>query len=302
MSGTADVSAALWACDRNEFTKAADAELNTVSMLVAGSGRQRCFIDGRQEYDKHRTPGQACIAIAGRGPLRYEFEYDGPCTVLHLYLPQRVITQLVHEEGLTSRLASVELIDPRCTGDEHIGFIGREVLSEMREPGHFSRLRLDTLAQDLAIHLLRTYSTLASTKRILRPQPLGGLSSPQLKAVCERLMACIQPNGREPSLHELAAIVGLSPTHLCRAFGQSVGIPPYRWLLERRIERSKVLIEADRLVSIAEVASAVGYTNQTAFGRAFRRVTGVSPREWRRDAVAWRRYETPEAAFLSAGV
>lgn len=106
----------------------------------------------------------------------------------------------------------------------------------------------------------------------------GGLAPRQLKRVQEALDDRI---GTDPSLAELAALVDLSPAHLCRAFKASTGVPPHRWLATRRIERAKVLLASSNM-PIAEVALAVGYGGQTAFGAAFRAQTGTTPGSYRR--------------------
>jgi AraC family transcriptional regulator len=85
------------------------------------------------------------------------------------------------------------------------------------------------------------------------------------------------------SLAELAALVGLSPHHFCRAFAGSTGQPPHRWLVERRIEVAQQMIAAAPQIGLTEVALAVGYGSQSAFGAAFRRVTGTTPRAWRKE-------------------
>lgn len=82
------------------------------------------------------------------------------------------------------------------------------------------------------------------------------------------------------SLGELAALVGRSPAHFCRAFKVSTGVPPHAWLLRRRIERAGALLD-DRRLSLTDVAQLVGYSGQSTFGAAFRRVTGVTPSAWR---------------------
>jgi AraC family transcriptional regulator len=82
-------------------------------------------------------------------------------------------------------------------------------------------------------------------------------------------------------LAEVAALVGLSPSHFCTAFRRSTGLPPRAWLARARIERAKGLL-ADPRLSITEVAQAVAYAGQSAFGAAFRRLTGSTPRSARR--------------------
>ena len=83
------------------------------------------------------------------------------------------------------------------------------------------------------------------------------------------------------SLRELAGIAGLSAGHFCRAFKQSVGMSPHRYLLQRRIAAAADLIRTtDR--SLAEVALNVGFADQSHFTRVFARESGETPSAFRR--------------------
>ena len=83
----------------------------------------------------------------------------------------------------------------------------------------------------------------------------------------------------------VAEALHLSPRHFRRRFVALAGQTPRAFLRQRRIERARALL-ADESVRVADVAQAVGYADASAFGRAFRAVTGVAPRESRRPADA----------------
>ena len=87
-------------------------------------------------------------------------------------------------------------------------------------------------------------------------------------------------------LADLAAAVGLSERHLCTAFQVSTGRPPHRWLLDRRVERAKALLEAEPSRRVTEVALACGFTSSAHFATVFRRAMGKAPSAWRHDAGA----------------
>ncbi|WGD50300.1 AraC family transcriptional regulator [Bradyrhizobium sp. CB1650] len=82
-------------------------------------------------------------------------------------------------------------------------------------------------------------------------------------------------------LMTLAELVKLSQHHFCRAFRQSFGVPPHQYHVKKRIERAKQLL-VDREMSITDVGLAVGYSQASSFSLAFRKMTGESPREYRR--------------------
>jgi AraC family transcriptional regulator len=80
---------------------------------------------------------------------------------------------------------------------------------------------------------------------------------------------------------QLAGLVGLSRNHFGHAFRQSMGMTLRDFILERRIVRAKALLQ-NRSISIAQIALAVGFANQSHFTAQFRRRTGVSPGRFRR--------------------
>jgi AraC family transcriptional regulator len=84
-----------------------------------------------------------------------------------------------------------------------------------------------------------------------------------------------------PSLSQLAACAGLSQTHFCRAFKQSTGVPPHRYILNRRIAHAKNLM-ANPALSLTEIALDSGFGSSSQFATMFRRIDGRSPSEFRR--------------------
>jgi AraC family transcriptional regulator len=85
----------------------------------------------------------------------------------------------------------------------------------------------------------------------------------------------------ELGLVELAAIAGLSPHHFVEAFKVSVGKPPHRFVMERRVQRALELLRDDDR-TIAEIAHAAGFSSQSHLTANFRRVTGLTPGRFRR--------------------
>jgi AraC family transcriptional regulator len=106
----------------------------------------------------------------------------------------------------------------------------------------------------------------------------GGLSGWQQKRVIDFMEAHLAEEVRLATMAELA---DLSPYHFARAFKQSFGAPPHRYHLGRRMERAKTLL-AEPAQSVTDIARLLGFAETSSFSAAFRRITGTSPREWRR--------------------
>jgi AraC family transcriptional regulator len=88
--------------------------------------------------------------------------------------------------------------------------------------------------------------------------------------------------GAQIGLSTLAQLARLSQHHFCRAFKQSFGIPPHQYHVQRRIEQAKLLL-ADRSISITDIGFTLGYSQTSSFSVAFRKNTGWTPSEYRRE-------------------
>ena len=106
----------------------------------------------------------------------------------------------------------------------------------------------------------------------------GGLAPHALRQVREHVAAHYTES---IDVDRLAAIAGLSAHHFARAFKQSLGVPPHRYVLLRRISAAAELVrDTDR--SFAEIGTTVGFSDQSHFSRAFIAMTGERPSAFRR--------------------
>src|SRR5262249_229705 len=111
------------------------------------------------------------------------------------------------------------------------------------------------------------------------PANRGGLASWQVRAA----IAYIEQHLNEQiSLITLARLARLSQHHFCRAFKQSFGIPPHAYHIQRRMQQAKILL-SDQATSITEVGLILGYGNSSSFSQTFRRITGQTPSQFRRN-------------------
>jgi AraC-like DNA-binding protein len=105
----------------------------------------------------------------------------------------------------------------------------------------------------------------------------GGLAPAVLRRVCAYVTARL---GEKLQLRQLAVLAGLSDCHFARAFKQSVGCPPHRYLMKQRVDAAAQLImQTDR--PLADIALDVGFSDQSHFTRTFVQLLGETPRVYR---------------------
>ncbi len=111
---------------------------------------------------------------------------------------------------------------------------------------------------------------------IEQPRPArvhGGLSSLAKRRVLELIDAGLDAR---LTIESLAQEVGLSAAHFARAFKQTLGRAPHQYLLGRRLERARQLIETTD-ASLSDIAQRTGFADQPHFTRLFKRAFGTTP-------------------------
>jgi AraC-like DNA-binding protein len=106
----------------------------------------------------------------------------------------------------------------------------------------------------------------------------GGLAPWQIN----RLKAYVEANlSATIAIEQMAELCRLSVSHFARAFKVSLGEPPHRYVVRRRIARAReMMLATDEPLS--RVALDCGFADQSHFSRLFRRQEGESPNAWRR--------------------
>jgi AraC-like DNA-binding protein len=149
-----------------------------------------------------------------------------------------------------------------------------KLASLVESPERHNRLYLEAVGVVLAHELAR----LGKNASRSQPQIRGGLAAWQERVVTAYIDEHLE---EQISLATLAGLARLSPYYFCRAFKQSLGVPPHRYHTRRRIERAKALL-AKPSPSVTEIGLAVGFSETSSFTAAFRKVTGVTPTAYHR--------------------
>src|SRR5262249_21728024 len=95
----------------------------------------------------------------------------------------------------------------------------------------------------------------------------------RLRAVVEYIEEHLDAS---PTLEQMAAIARISPNYFAWQFKRATGLPPHQYVIARRVERAKLLLETRSDFSLAEVAAQAGFCDQTKFSNHCKRLTGAT--------------------------
>jgi AraC family transcriptional regulator len=194
-----------------------------------------------------------------------------PFDALVLYVTQADLDEVAYAHR-APRLE--QLVWPLGTFDPVVYHLGKSFLASLEQPHDASKIFLDHILHALNSHIVCSYSGVT----ISAPKFRGGLSSLQMRRATELLEAHLDG---DIALQQVAEACELSVSHFARAFKQTFRTPPYRWLIERRVDRARDLMTNSRL-PLADIAARCGFADQSALNRSFKRIHGVTPGIWRR--------------------
>ncbi len=110
---------------------------------------------------------------------------------------------------------------------------------------------------------------------------LAGLSHPRLR---NAIVAMHEAPSKDWTLDELARVAGMSRSVFATHFREALGITPGQYLQGWRVGLAQQALQRGKPLKV--VASDVGYGSEAALSRAFKAHSGLSPREWKRQAGA----------------
>jgi AraC family transcriptional regulator len=230
---------------------------------------------GYEGVKRHLPPPAGSIVLVPAGSPA-QWRWSGPRDTLHIYLAPGLVER-VAAEGFD--LDPARLTIPPLGGLDlpHLRAAMLAVDAEMTAGGAGGRLAAESLANVLAVHLIRHAST---PRRPVRGRD-GTLPRGRLRAVLEyieeHLDAC-------PTLEQMAAVAGRNSCHFARQFKRATGLPPHQYVILRRVERARQLLQGGTGLSLAEVAAHAGFSDQSQFCHHFKRLVGVTPRQFRMSA------------------
>ena len=238
--------------------------------ILSGQAVVRRRADGALQ-EGHALPGTSWLVPAGTDEKLLEL--DGSTECLIIFLPPKLLED--------SALIDHD-IDPAKAGliyeggliDPILGQIGMALRGLIGRPSRpVDRLVAEGLRTALAAHLVGNYNI--DRWRPQSRQPV--LEQRRLQRVLTYIDARL---GESISLDDLAGEACLSPYHFARLFHQAMGRPPHRYVVERRIAVAQERLRQGR-TSMVELALDTGFGTQANFSRVFRKLTGLTPRQYR---------------------
>jgi len=200
----------------------------------------------------------------------------------HSWQTPRVLTRLTYfyidqENRLFDRESGVtgSTIGPRLFFfDQAVWDTALKLKAEVDNSDPSSRLYVEALSLVLMLELSRLQGKRPGAERPLR----GGLPTRQQRRLTEFIEEHL---AEEISLAALAKLVDLSLYHFAHAFRHSFGVPPHHYHMARRMDRARGLLQLPAL-SVTQIGIHLGFRETSSFTRAFRKLTGVTPTEYRR--------------------
>nr|WP_246738743.1 AraC family transcriptional regulator [Bradyrhizobium sp. CCBAU 051011] len=224
--------------------------------------------NGKEFVNGMTRPGTVTVIPAGSSS---RWDIYQPLNVVQLYLPHTTLQRVAHEADVA---APADLVERTVHPDPVTSRLLLSAADALEGSAALDSLFRHQLTDLLATRLLAAHVGSPTTFQPV----MGGLSPKVLSRAIERLRS---DSDSDVSLAALAADAGLSRFHFCRAFKESTGLSPHAWLRQHRLEQAMNMLR-DPDASVVSIAAALGYSSQTAFAAAFRKLTGETPSDWRR--------------------
>lgn len=243
--------------------------VHQIMLNVAGSSILEGRLDGGKMQTSFSAPGSFTFVRANQ---TQEWLWNNYAELLMLEFSPKLLDEIA-VEGF--ELASeIELLDRFAIEAPFLQQIVLAIDNESKKSASINRLYFESLQNTFLYNLLCHHCNL----KIVHPNLSSGLTRLQLKEIIDYIDSNLSQN---LGLAELATIIRVSPAHFGRLFKQSMGVSPYQYVLDCRIQRAKKLL-AERKISIGQIAQISGFYDQSHFSRVFRKAVGVTPRQYQR--------------------
>ena len=246
-------------------------EAYAVNILVGALDAEIWLHGKRTDHRGASAGGLYVFNLQSQPVVHFRSTFD----IVRVYLSRVTLDELTREAGMRPRgsLASPEL----GAADPVMHLLAKAMLPALTSPFEANQLYVDYMSLAFHAHLVAQYGGPSQEHRHNRP----ALTARQARLATELIASRLDG---KVSVRELAALCSLSQSHFARAFVHTFGMPPHRWLLERRVEQAKLLMESGPL-PLTDIAFHCGFASQSHLTRVFSAITGTTPGKWRRMAL-----------------
>ncbi len=241
-----------------------------IVIQIRGKNSRELWLDGKSVRTEPLHAGGVVFHDLRRSP---RFYFNDPLNSVNYFLERKTLDIIADDAG-ASRIPELKFTPGVGVMDRVVQQLTRLILPAFDHPDHVSELFADHISLALGSHIARTYGGMRS---VVAPRQ-GGLAAWQERRAKELMSANLRGN---VSSTDLATECLLSAGHFARAFRHSTGLSPHQWLIQCRIEMADALLREGKL-SLAEIARACGFADQSHFTKAYARRRGISPGAWRR--------------------
>jgi AraC-like DNA-binding protein len=221
---------------------------------VLANDRQKLPEDGITLFDWEHSDiahhgGDETVLLAGS----FAFEFSNA----HLVLDSLPPFMLIPADNPSAAIlrGTLEVLD----GEIRSGRMGASLVTRR-------------LADVLLVQALRAYFAMQGNNSA---GWIGALTDPRIGAALNLMHGDV---AHPWTIEELARAVGMSRSGFALRFKNLVGIPPLDYLLRWRMQLARDCLR--RKVTVASIAARLGYTSESAFGNAFKRIYGRAPKRY----------------------
>lgn len=214
-----------------------------------------CLFAGKANKTATLGEGEDCIQIGGHvrlDPANGEF--------LAGMLPPLIHVQAASKQATVMKWLLDQLVRERMEGQSGAALVSAQ------------------LAQLLFVQILRFY---LETRETL---PCGWLRAASDKRLGPAMALMHDDPGRAWQLDELAKAAAMSRTSFAVHFKSVAGVTPLAYLTQWRMLLAQQALRTEGKTTLARLADRLGYSSESAFSNAFKRVTGISPARYRRQS------------------
>lgn len=234
-----------------------------VSYIGGGTKMQRSF----EGVWKKTECMQGDCSLLTRSQLSH-WHWTQSIDVNHVYLTEKLMSTIA-QDILERSIEEVRLRDVLRVHDPVMSYLSSSISQEVKENSIGGSLLVESLATQLVVHLLRHYSdfTFKCATDAFR------FSRAEKKCLQEYIDSRL---GETISLTSLASVVSMGQYSFSKMFKLSFGVPPYTYVIERRLLKAQQLIIAGKL-PLKTIAYTCGFSDQAHLTRAFKSRFKVTP-------------------------